>query len=169
MSEDQTTDTPIVSSMPEHLQSSIQIALPKAVTSLDELNQLCCKPFNVTISIDGQSYSIPCRRLTPAESAQIALIIDEVLPSQQLGQDGKDAQYTVDAATRKKLGDANRDAMAMTVYIGCPMYRDKKPGLTNRKDIREFVDSVLSDHVVQAIYNAIVGGNIDMQAHVNFI
>lgn len=168
MSEDN-QDTTIVSSMPEQLQSTIPIALPTAIKSLDELNQLCSKPFNVTLSIDGQSYSIPCRRLTPCESAQIAMIIDEVLPSQQLGQDGKEAQYTVDSATRKKLAEANRDAMAMTVYLGCPMYREKKPGLTNRKDIREFVDSVLSDHVVQAIYNAIVGGNIDMQAHVNFI
>jgi len=165
------TNTPTVSSMPEHLVSSIPVAPPQtpvSIKTLDELMQACNKPFDVTVNIDGQAYAIPCRRLTPAESSQIALILEEVLPAQQMSQDGKEPQYTVDTATRKKMVEANRDAMAMTVYLGCPMYRENKPGMTNRKDIREFVDSVLSEQVVTAIYNAIVGGNVSVQAYTNF-
>lgn len=144
---------------------------PAKITSLADLQAMLNNPIKVKLTVADKQIELECRRLTPKELADIDAIEQEVLPPmvRHPGDDRtKDYFDTADAQYRKNRAQKSREARAIAIYLGCPLFSQQKPGLKNRAEILEFVESCLTEALLMVIYEAIVQSEANLDAHVSF-
>lgn len=138
----------------------------KIVTNLDELDNLCRKQQLVAISKD---FSIAVHRLTPAETARVAMIGRDVIPPVIKGEGGAEDKFDFSNPDYIRANSEARAKMrALTVYLGCPIVRDKHPGLTGTDEVQAAVESHLTETLLQQIESAIVSADANLEEQVNF-
>lgn len=151
----------------------------KPFRTLDELQALCDRPILCRIELDGEWVEIPCRRLRPAETERINLIMlnaienaEIVLRAISARQKPNEKVPEADEAEVKRQmrlkSENERDAIAMAVYLGCPLFSEGRPNLKDRKEISEYVYSKLTETIIQILYRTIVEGGIGLEERVNF-
>jgi hypothetical protein len=67
-----------------------------------------------------------------------------------------------------ELEKLKRTARALAVYTGCPAVQAGKPGLSNRDEIRDYVQGILTEHILNILHLNIMAGGLDVAERVNF-
>lgn len=145
--------------------------------SLFDLDQLVRQPFFVRIQVIKDSEpavaEIECREMTPAEAERVAAIIRSVKPKveMQVGTDGISRHHfrTDDPEYQARRAEATLNARAVALYIACPMIAEAFPNLKNPTEIRQAVESRLTDQILQTLWEQVVPAAPTVnEAFVNF-
>lgn len=146
-----------------------QTKTPAPITSLKDLQALCSKRHKVEFEFDGSPVSIEIRRLTPAEQARIAEIVDSVVPPIQKGKlPEEDRVNTLDPEYRKKKNLAIVEARSLAIYWAVPSFQEIEPGLTDPAAIAKVVQGALTEPILNALWDVLQDGGIK-DGLVNFI
>lgn len=160
------TTTPIVDTIMAEAPPPPAI---RKIATLDELSAILDKPMTVEIDFMGQVIQIDCRRLTPAESAILSEIVDEAIPPVIKGKTMDDDRPDYDNPIfLKKKAQVAIEARAMGIYWCVPMFNQAKPGLTNRVEVTNFVQSKLNEGVLRALWQSISMAGVNRADLVNF-
>lgn len=143
---------------------------PVLITSIDQLSLMVAAPLHAEFSLDGRVVRIPCRRLTPREEATINAIEREVAPPKVIKgpkpDDDRIDYISPDYVARRE--EAARIMRAVTLYTACPVIAAGRPGLTDRRQILDHVESLFTTHILDLIHLTIRAGGIDVSERVNF-
>lgn len=148
---------------------------PIAVTSLSVLQEQCDKPLQIEIKLDKsmdpdeRSFTVTARRLRPKEEAELRNLIDVVVPPFIKGAKAEDDRPNFndpDYILRKN--QVENETRAMAIYWCVPIFSEEKPGLTNRKEICDFVNSKLNDTLLNVLFLAVREGGVSLAELVNF-
>lgn len=138
---------------------------PLVIESLDQLQAMVDAPLYADFTLDGRPIRIACKRLTPVLDEQVRAIRREAQPVYVPAQ--KDYDYTDKAYLAKR--DANEKiARNLIVYCGCPAIAAKRPGLTDKKQIHDFVRDLLSEPILEIVALTIQAGGMGLADRVNF-
>jgi hypothetical protein len=139
------------------------------VSSLAELSAIVDKPLLIEFDWMGSLVQIEARRLRPAESAILSEMMDEAVPPVIKGRTmDEDRPDYGNVDFIKKKAQVGIEARAMALYWCVKMFSDAKPGLSNRKEITEFIQSQLSESVLRAMWNGVSHPVIEKSELVNF-
>lgn len=139
-----------------------------SITSLEEFKATLSVPLVCELQMDGKVTRIPCERLSAHLQAQIDRIWDpramswqmasaEVTPPRQRDASGKEF-YDIDSPEYiRKLAEVKATAKALTIYHGVAILRTGKPDLKGRDEIREYIESFLSQTIIELLYGTIAG------------
>lgn len=146
---------------------------PTRIASWQQLDELCAAPITARFLLDGRLIELPLRRLSPAEQHRLDTVYNftsarssEVRPPLVAGASDKynheDADYVL------KLEHLRRLARAMTIYAACPVLQAAGPVLTQREEIAVFVNSKLTDQLLDLLFVTISVGGLDLADRVSF-
>jgi hypothetical protein len=142
----------------------------KTITKLEELQGMVNQKFFVDITLAGQDpVRVEGRRLNPAERAITRDMNDSIVPPLIKGATAKDDRN--DWSEKGFILARNRMARttrAMEVYWSYSFIQDGRPNLSKSEDIEKYVQSILSDAVVQALWAGVNDGGIRKVVLVNF-
>lgn len=139
------------------------------LTSLAEIQKLCAQQKRVEFNLDGRPCVLEVRRLTPAEDARIAEIIDSVIPPVIKGRTPEEDRLdTVNADYQKRKADAAVKARAQALYWSVPAIAGDKPGLSNLDDIARHVQSMLNETILALLWQASRDSGVEKAELVNF-
>lgn len=141
------------------------------ITTLDELDAVCREQFECEFELHPgpRKVRLALRYLTPAEDARITEIIRSVPPKMIEGsRPGERVPDLTDPAYQSALQEARLKARALTLYLCVPMFSQAKPGLSDLKEIAEFVQGKLHEAVLEMIYERIAAGPVSVEDRVNF-
>lgn len=126
------------------------------IKNLDELEKLLREPLYVNIPLGGGLVRLECQRLKPFEAVRVERILNAALPPIVPAEDGQGTRYDItDPEYLDKKAVALNQARAMTVYLACPLYRQKFPNLETPEQVAEAVNSVLTEEVLRLIANTV--------------
>ena len=156
---------------------------PVSFVSLEELCAAVAKPIDCIFEMGGQLVRVPVYRLTPTQTDIIESVRREVGPAPLIkGKTQLEDRYdTTNQEWQNKQLQANRLARALTVYFGCGLFNQARPGLTDRRAILEFVENpqgikpgetvpgtpAITNVVLELIYLTIMGEAIRVKEEVN--
>jgi hypothetical protein len=141
----------------------------KEIKSLAELQAECEKTIYVDVDYNRKPFRIPARRLRPSEDAALDDIINSVMPPMIRGKTMEDDRP--DFQNPDYIKNRNRveiEARALGLYWTVPLFADAQPGLTDRKQIVEFVQSKFNAQILSLLWQAIRDGGITLAELVNF-
>jgi hypothetical protein len=141
------------------------------ITSLSELNALCQQKQKVEFDFNGKKCALEMRRLTPAEQAKIAEVVEAVMPPIQKGRTPEeDRVNTLDPEYRKKKSDAALRGRSLALYWAVPAISSGRPGLTDQAEICSYVQGQLTEPILNLLWNATQESDIrgDVGSLVNF-
>jgi hypothetical protein len=125
------------------------------ITSLKELNALIRKRMKVEFDFNGTKCALEMRRLTAAESSKISEILESVTPPLIKGKTMDDDRLDLTNASYIKAKNlAAIQARAQAVYWSYPEVSAGNPNLKDPVEIADYVQSQLTDPIVQILYNA---------------
>jgi hypothetical protein len=126
------------------------------ITSLAELTALCQEKKTVKFIFNDKPCAVEVRKLTPAEDAKIAEIVESVVPPVERGRvPEEDRVNGLNPEYIKKRADAVNKARALGLYWAVPMLNQGKSGLTNPDDICSFVQGQLTEPILVLLWNGI--------------
>jgi hypothetical protein len=131
------------------------------VKSFKELQQMVEQPIFAHVVMNGAVVQIPCRRVTPAESYELELVLKECLPPQKQEEGGQPYMDIDDPQYRAEKDQKRIEVRCLAAYWGCPLYRQERPNLTNRKEIVEFVQKQFSDLILRTIAGTVLEGDFE--------
>jgi hypothetical protein len=146
------------------------------IESLSQLQARCEQPMAVRFVLDGQVIEVPVRRLTPAEQEKVDQVYDfaenrsrELRPPLLKGRTPEEDRYDYNNEKyQAELEKLKRTARALAIYTGCPAVQAGKPGLDNRDEIRDYVQGMLTEHILNLLHLNIMAGGLDVAERVNF-
>jgi hypothetical protein len=146
------------------------------ITNLAELQARCERPIAVQFVLDGQVIEVPVRRLSPAEQEKVDQVYDfaenrsrELRPPLLKGRTPEEDRYDYNNEKyQAELEKLKRSARALAIYTGCSAVQAGKPGLSNRDEIREYVQGILTEHILNILHLNIMAGGLDVAERVNF-
>ncbi len=135
---------------------------PAVITSFEQLEKLVASPVICRFEVDGQIVELPVNRITPQIAERRRTIVRSVQPPFKKERNDYDP---LDAKYLQARDQAEMQARALVVYSCCPGIAAKKPGLTNDAQILEFVQSLLTENLLDLIaLTAQAGGlNVDLE------
>ena len=135
------------------------------IETFEQLKSLCDEPLLCRFELDGKIIELPVKRLTAGIKEQAA----EILRAPQPPFDKVRGDYDyLNPAFLKARDKAEREARAIIIYYGCEAVSKQKPGLPNRTEIYNFVQSLLPEMVLEMIALTIQKGGVDLAERVNF-
>jgi hypothetical protein len=150
------------------------------IGSLEELEAICTEVLHLRMQMNGKTISIPVRRLTPAESEKIELILAEAHPPTKKNEQGEIVFDIADAGYRKVVAEKQKVARAVAVYMGCPLFHKAEglrmkaegnptgTGTLQREEIVAFVQGKLTDAIHEEIYRVCRSEDLVIEGRVNF-
>jgi hypothetical protein len=139
------------------------------VTSLEQLQKECERNLKIEFDYDGKKFQMEARRLTPAQDAKLAEILDLIVPPMIRGKQMEDDRPDVtNLEFIQKKNQAAIIARALALYWCVPVFGAEKPGLEKREEIVAFIQSKLNDQILNILYNAIRQGGVTIAELVNF-
>ena len=139
------------------------------LTSLADLQALCSQKQRVEFVFNDQQCALEVRRLTPAEEAKIAEIIELVTPPVIKGRVPEEDRVDVTNPDYiKRKTDSAIKARAQALYWSVPCFSESKPGLTDLGDITTFVQGQLTESILDVLWKATRQGGVAMAELVNF-
>ena len=143
---------------------------PRRITKLSELQAMCEERFDIEIQItSNEPVLITGRRLTPAESTILDEIINSVLPPSIKGVKAEDDRFDFNNAGFIKAKKAAMvKARALGVYWAYPMYWGDGPLTTDTEAIVKFVQSKLTEAVLQVLWQQLQDGGVRKVSFINF-
>lgn len=142
---------------------------PSPVKSLSELRAVIEKPIRLEMVFDNTKLTIEMRRLTPAEDTAIQEILDTVVPPIIPGKTpelDRPDYANLDYIRRKTAAEI--EARSVALYWTVPIIRNEKPNLTNRREITEYVQSLMNAQVLTVLFSACRNGGVTLGELVNF-
>lgn len=136
---------------------------PLVIENIDQLQDLVAAPMIVPFSIDGKAIHLPIRRATPAMLETYRETVRKVQPpfkAERKDYDPLDPTYLAnrDAAMKK--------ARNYLVYSCCPAVSAKKPGLTSPDEISPFVQTILTENLLDLIAASAQAGGLNLDVEV---
>ncbi len=139
-----------------------------ALTSLADIKKLCESRQRVEFEFNNSPCALEVRKLTPAEDARIAAIIDSVIPAVIRGKTPEDDRLDTqnqDYIARKR--DSALRARAQALYWAVPAFSTERPGMTDLNEITTYIQSQLTEAVLTLLWNATQQHGVDLAALVN--
>lgn len=142
--------------------------------SLSDLRAAFAKHINLKVYVPalGEAREIPVRVLTAWESNQLEQIVAEALPPaiETAKEDGtKEIKYDASHPDYENKRTAlQREARALALYWAVPQLSEGKEGLTVRKQIQEWVESLLPDSILDQLYMVARMDEKLLEANINF-
>jgi len=138
---------------------------PIRIESFDQLKKLCDEPVLCRFELDGKLIELPVKRLTAGIKEQVG----DILRAPQPPFDKARGDYDYLNPNFLKARDkAEREARAVVIYYGCDAIAKQKPGLPNKNEIYNFVQSLLPETVLEIVALTIQKGGVDLPERVNF-
>jgi hypothetical protein len=138
--------------------ASIGSAKEAPIQTLEELQKICRAPLRCEFILQEKKVTVEVHRLTPLQTDEIEAIRREPTPPILKGRTPEENKPNYeDPAYKDACAKHGKLARAMTIYFGCPLFATEKPGLTNREHVYEFVQSKLTDLILEVIYLTISG------------
>jgi len=142
---------------------------PKFVSLLDDIQSICVKPVKIYFSMNGTDCMIPTRHLTPSESELLKLQLDELIPPMIKGKTEAEDRIDVgNVAYIQKKTKIERQVRAQAIFWATDSFKKKKPELVeamysaaNRQAITDFVQSFLTEDILDLIYAGITTPQIN--------
>ena len=142
---------------------------PAKASSLSELQKFADLLTEVPISLNGNTFMVDVRRMRPEEEAKLAAILDAVTPPIKTGKTPEDDRIDFqNPAFIKAKATAEITARALALYWCVPLFGVEKPGLANQNEITEFVQSKLTNAVLNILYAETRNGGIRIPEMANF-
>jgi hypothetical protein len=139
------------------------------LTSLADLQKLVSQRFSVDFVFNSEKCSLEVRRLTPAEEAKIAEIIELVTPSVIKGRTPEEDRVDLtNPKYIKEKTDAAIKARAQALYWSVPCFAEAKSGLTDLSDIASFVQGQLTESILDILWKATRQSSVALAELVNF-
>ncbi len=144
---------------------------PLAITSLSQLEQLSNgAPVIVNVRLRGQLVQFTGRRLKPAESKEIKILLESALPPiLPPDKEGQSARYDYrNPGYLRAVEENKRKARALALHAAYPIFSEAlaatgRPVDENR--IADFIESRdLDDDVLEVLFNAVTGRVVDAAA-----
>ena len=144
---------------------------PKKIAKLADLQAMVMETFTVNIELPMQgTIAVEGRRLSPAEVDQFQSIINEVLPPQVKGSPADKPQFNdADPEYMKRKRKAFGVARAWALYCAYPMFKEERPGLEKQDDIYQFIQSKLTESILEVLLHPLNDWGLRKVALVNFI
>jgi hypothetical protein len=143
---------------------------PKKIVKLSDLQSMVDETFDVEVDLPLQgTVAITGRRLSPAELEVVQSIANSVLPPQVKGTPAEKPVFNdndPDYLRNKKR--VLITARAVALYTAYPMFREEKPKLEKHSDIYEFVQSKLTEPILETLFVPLNDGGLRKVALVNF-
>lgn len=153
----------------------------QAVTDLAALELLNAEAVVCDVLVKGNPYRFTGRRLVPAESKEVKLLLNRALPPLVAGE-GEGAEPVYDFGNEEyqnKKEDNRRRARALVLWRCFPVFRERaekavlssglKPPVTT-EEVCEFVEHLnLDDDILEALWRSATSDIADTQKFVNFI
>lgn len=135
------------------------------IESLDQLKTLCDEPVLCRFELDGKTVELPVKRLTAGIKEQV----NDILRGPQPPYDKVRGDYDyLNPVYLKSRDKAEREARAIIIYYGCDTISKQKPGLPNKNEIYNFIQSLLPETVLEIIALTVQKGGVDLPERVNF-
>lgn len=169
-------------------KSPVDIVLhaPKRMRSLSELEAEVCREYQLKVKVGPKEVIFPVRRLTPAETAQLEEILSEVQPPlkevvDEHGKKQKEFDHT-DVDYQKAARVKQIEARALACWWSCSLFREEykrtvpKQMLAagssaedpSRKEIVAFVQSKLTESILNQIYQVARSEDLELESLLNF-
>lgn len=144
-------------------------APPTVITSLAELDALCRKRSKVEFDLNGQKCSLEVRKLTPMEESKVNEIVESVTPAVIKGKTPEEDRLDLtNAKYIKDKNDASLKARAQALYWAVPAFQEGKPGLTDPNLVRDYVQGLLTEPILNMLWNATRESGVNLAELVNF-
>lgn len=147
---------------------------PKRLTSIDEMQNVFTKPFLIRVTFETKEYEFEARRLTPCESAKLEEIVSRVIPPIIKGKTMEDDRpdYTNSEYQKTKTA-AMIEARSLAIVWCVPAFKagleKKHAGPVNGPAvIIDYVQGLLNEQLLEAIYQAVRSSGVEMASIVNF-
>ena len=139
------------------------------LTSLAEIQKLCSNTRDVVFELNGRECRLPVRQLTPAEEARVSEVINSVMPSIIKGKTPDDdrVDYTNPEFIKRK-NEAAVKGRALALYWAVPAFQEARPGLTDEKQITDYIQGQLNETVLNLLNQAAREGGVTLAEVVNF-
>ena len=143
----------------------------RKVVKLSDLQKMVGETFTVEIEMPMQGLvSVEGHRLSPAEVDVFQSVINEVLPPQVKGTPADKPQFNeFEPEYVKRKKKAFKLARALALYWAYPMFAGEKPGLEKHEEIYAFIQSRLTDSILDALLHPLNDWGLRKVALVNFI
>lgn len=155
------------------------VSQPEVPVTLEVLNQIYHRPIDVVLDAGGRRFTVRCRRLTPAEDAQVNLVALRALPPLVV-PNGKNGKPDPDATPELDIGDAKWQAAqqhhqhvarALALYLGVPMFAAARPDLAGKppEEVCAFIQGQLDEKALTTLYKAVATPEVRSAEAANFI
>jgi len=139
--------------------------------TLDDIDRICGENITVKFIHRGREVSVPCRKLTPKEDAEITAIVQRVRPKMIAGpRPGEQVPDLSDPQYQEAIAKASLSARSLTLYIACPWFASKHPGLSmaSQEQITAAVQSHFTEEILGHIFSEITAAEVNVEDRVNF-
>ncbi len=145
------------------------VAPTVAITSLKDIQALCQQLNKVEFDYFGKQCVLEVRRLFPHEEAKINEIIEAVVPAIIKGKTPEEDRLDLNNPNYVKAkSEAALKARAQAIYWAVPAIQVDRPGLTDLNAVRDYVQSILTEPILDVLWQATRKTGIDLAELVNF-
>src|SRR5580700_5874486 len=138
-------------------------ALPpaKKITNILEFQEIIDEKFTTVITYQSKRVEMEGRRLKPFETQQLVDMMAAVLPPSVKGRTPQEDRYDYDNKEyRAKKEEARLTARAIGIYTAFPAVSAARPNLTKPEQIREFVQGMLTDAILETLWQTVQDGGV---------
>lgn len=160
---------------PKHKTTTRKLLPPVEITELSQLEKLSHgEPIIARIVVRGQPVKLVGRRLKPAETKEVQLLLERCLPPLLPPEkEGEPARY--DFRNPKYLEEKEehrRMARALAIYSAFPVFKqalEKEGGPTDRDRIVRFIEErEIEDDILEELFRLITERIAGVAAHLGF-
>lgn len=141
---------------------------PVRVSSLQQAQSIADQFVIVPFMLNGHNLEMEVRRLRPDEDAQLAALLEGVVPPIKQGKTPEDDRIdfqNMDFLKRKSSAEIT--ARSLALYWCVPLFANEKPNLSRQDEINAFVQSKLTNAVLNLLYAETRSGGIRIPEYVN--
>ncbi|MDE2105975.1 MAG: hypothetical protein KGL39_52620 [Patescibacteria group bacterium] len=177
------TTSPRPSPPAERGQAAPKVTL---VTDLAALEALHAEPVVCDVLVKGNPFRFTGRRLVPAESNEVKLLLERAMPPLVPGEkEGDEPRYDFrDAGYRETKEKYRRQARALCLWLAFPVFKERAgkadtspqpspqggEGVKTKDQIADFIEHLaLDDDVLEVLFRTVTSDIADTQKFVNFI
>ena len=142
---------------------------PKKVTTLTEMQSFADEFVSLPFMLNGHAIEVDVRRMRPDEDAQLAALLEGVMPPIKQGKTPEDDRIdfqNVEFLKRKSAAEIT--ARALAIYWCVPIFNADKPNLVRHDEITSHVQSKMTNQILNLLYAETRSGGIRIPEQVNF-
>lgn len=139
--------------------------LPR-LQSLEEIQAACREKIDAVIRTPRGPRVIEVRPLTPAQSEEVARLIESVFPPYLKDKDGlpTDRLDIANEEYQRRKQAATRKARAIALYWAVPAFAAGRPGLSQADEIHQYMGTVATDGVLEQLWSYVASDFLSDQA-----